>query len=460
MHQLLTFRSLGFGLTAMMFAFASKSYSQCTNTPVREAVRNGDFEAGYLTGTGTVHNFSPNGPFDFRSDLNFIGNYNPTGPCNYSMGNQYGVARNEVKPSCGGPNAQFGNGYVLSGDFRDRTPVMNGNGFALITDFEGFTGTGTSGSGRPAAWKQEVDIFPNQRYVFSAWFANYNRNANTSTFQVPQLRFVVVPINSSGSYVFAERAEIGSASPTGVMNWQQFSGSWIPVNNYNRVALFIEVLQANVIETNDIALDDISFINSCQNLASLPANLIPDLGDNRSICLTNGNVNLVSNVSTGGTTQFWWYRDNGTATETSLVTASNTQNNLTVNQPGTYRVCVQNASDPNSCSASSTVTITSTMPPVNLANQNLCSTPNVTLDAGVSGPLLSYEWYKRPSGVSDPGNVRTWSTSSPGEYGVRVSSTASATCLPVTSNDITLTSLLASPSVVTAASAMICGENP
>src|SRR4051812_16349183 len=101
-----------------MWLNAINSYSQtCSPTPAIEAVRNGDFESGYLTGSGTVHNFTANGPFDFRSDLNFAGAYNPAGPCNYSMMNTYAVVKSETKPACGGPNTQFGNGYVLPGTY-------------------------------------------------------------------------------------------------------------------------------------------------------------------------------------------------------------------------------------------------------------------------------------------------------------------------------------------------------
>lgn len=408
-------------LVGLLNAFIIDLNAQCSNKPIKEAVRNGDFEAGYLTGSGASHTFTTGSAFDFQSDLNFAGNYSIASPCNTTMGNRYAVARNEDKPACGGRNAQFGNGYVLPGAFKDHTPGKAGDGFALLADFEAFSGTGTSGSGKPAAWKQLVDIIPNQKYYFSAWFANYNRDANSGLYNNPDLNFVVVPVNGSGTLVTSERVVVGIATSTGVMQWQQFYGEWIPLNNYSRAYIYIEVEQATGTNMNDLAIDDISFINGCQNINSLPASLIPNLGAEKNICLTNGSVTLNSNVATGGTTQFWWYKDSGTPT-VEYVTASSTVANYTVSDTGTYRVCIQNASFPGSCSASSTVKVVNQLPNVVLNDQTICASTDVLLDAGVSGPTLSYNWTV-PSGVSNPGNVKTFSTSVTGNYSVTVSST-------------------------------------
>ena len=62
----------------------------CSAVPVVEAVRNGDFEDGYLPNTGAT---------DFYSDMNFVGDkVSGTGAgtcncCNYGMGDSYVVAR-------------------------------------------------------------------------------------------------------------------------------------------------------------------------------------------------------------------------------------------------------------------------------------------------------------------------------------------------------------------------------
>ena len=87
------------------------SFSQgCNNTPVREAVRNGDFEAGYLSGTnGAKHTFTAGGDFDFYSDFGFGGQqFSGTGPgtcgcCQYGIGDRYVVARAE-NFTCSGTN--------------------------------------------------------------------------------------------------------------------------------------------------------------------------------------------------------------------------------------------------------------------------------------------------------------------------------------------------------------------
>lgn len=432
------------GILCIWCAIPESLLAQCTDTPVEEAVRNGDFEAGYLTKSGNSHVFTPDGPLDFQSELtsgnNFTGNN-----CIFSIANQYSVARREDL-TCTASDGQtyFGTDYI-NVEFSDRTPGMNGEGFALIVDFEGFGGGSSYGApGLPAAWRQEVDIYPNQRYTFSAWFANYNRDAGTPAYNNPELIFVVIPIDGGGDLVMAERDVIGSATPNGQMNWEQFSGDWIPANNYDRVALFIEMEEAALLNANDIVIDDISFINGCSNLVSLPPSLIPDLGPDFSICETDGTAELDANVATGGTTQFWWFSGDGQP-QTTEVSGSATENTFTITGPGTYRVCVQSASFPAGCSASSTIVVNDVMPPVTLEDQVVCESPEVTLEASLTGTGLSYDWYLRPGGVPNPDSPQL-TTDVEGTYGVAVTSVIPE-CGTVFSNDAEVTVNIASPTV-------------
>src|SRR5690606_2848693 len=197
--------------------------AQCSTVPTTEAVRNGNFEAGYLTSNGAgKHNFAANGPFDFASDLTFAGNFAanpPTGTCLTGIANRYAVARAEPGMTCTASprQAYAGTDYInVAAGYTDHTPGQNGNGFALIVDFEAFGGGATYGApGLAAAWRQNVNIYPNERYYFSAWFANYNFNAGTGGYTNPTLNFVVIPINGGGTLVTAERQVVGSATPTG-----------------------------------------------------------------------------------------------------------------------------------------------------------------------------------------------------------------------------------------------------
>lgn len=84
-------------LMTLLFIF-NKGYSQCSNQGI-EAVRNGDFELGYLpyqTENKLVHTFTEGGPFDFKSDLYFGGDTSHIGTKTIkTFGQKYAVARAE-----------------------------------------------------------------------------------------------------------------------------------------------------------------------------------------------------------------------------------------------------------------------------------------------------------------------------------------------------------------------------
>jgi hypothetical protein len=442
------------------------SEAQCTTSPTLEAVRNGNFEAGYLTKSGTGHSFVANGPFDFQSDLTSTSNFAanpPTGTCLFNIANLYAVAKAEPGMTCtASPRQAFaGTDYIgypgYPKSFNDHTPGLSGNGFAMIGDFEGYSGSkwDTHASGLPCIWRQHVFIQANEKYFFSAWFANYNRDANLARsgpglgalYNTADLNFVVVPM-VAGVPQWAQRANLGTATPSDEMVWQQFYGQWTPGGVYTEAMILIEVQAASATFTNDIVLDDISFINGCSNLASLPASSIPDLGNTFSLCTTNGVATLNSNVATSPTTQFWWYSGAGSP-QTTLVSASLTANTYNISAPGTYRVCTQNSGLPSGCSASSTIVVTATMPPVVIADAVLCASPTTTLSTTVTGTGLTYNWYKKPVGapVSTGPSITTGIV---GTYGLKVTPGAGAVaigCATVTSNDAIVTSNIATASI-------------
>lgn len=446
-------------------AYVPEAWSQCSTTPVVEAVRNGDFEAGYLNGTaGGSHTFAPGGPFDFQSDLRYVGNY--ANNCITSIPNRYTVAKAEPGLVCtANPSQAYAGTDYINVPFTDHTPGKGGAGFALVADFEKFSDLGIApydqgAGGLPAAWRQVVSIYPNQQYYFSAWFANYNREAVNGTYQNPKLDFVVVPI-VAGAPQWASRTSLGTAEPTGgQMNWQQFYATWTSPLGLTQVLLLIEIQEAEERDINDILIDDISFINGCANINSLPDAYIPDLGEGFSLCVTNGAATLNANVSAHANNQFFWY--SGT-TNPQTVLAS-TVSTLDITTPGTYRVCVQNAAFLGSCSASSTIVVTNTMPPVSLNNQNICTATTVTLTALQSsgatytGSGLTYAW-TRPATAPASVNSPTYTTGVTGTYSVTVTPGAGATaagCLPVVSNNATVTSNLVTPSFVSSN----CAVNP
>ena len=97
------FKLLVFPLSVLCFSvfFSQKAWSQCSTTPVTESVRNGNFEAGYLTSNGGGgHTFTANGNFDFQSDLTYAGNFVAPSTCMSGIPNRYAVGRAEPGMPC------------------------------------------------------------------------------------------------------------------------------------------------------------------------------------------------------------------------------------------------------------------------------------------------------------------------------------------------------------------------
>lgn len=111
----------------------------------------------------------------------------------------------------------------------------------------------------------------------------------------------------------------------------------------------------------------------------------PNLGADQSICGTSS-VILNSDVSTGAGRTFTWKR-NGTA----VVTNSGTQTTYTATSAGTYTVEVNEGG----CFNEDVVEVLGVLPAVDLgADQVLCNPSIITLDAGVAGAGVRYEWEK------------------------------------------------------------------
>ena len=106
-------------------------FSQCTTVPVVEAVRNGDFEAGYLPGSiigspVNSHNYTPGGIYDFQSDLRYSGEWKaPNNACLWGMADQYAVGRVEkTTNTCGAGNAIVYGRYTGANRYKDHKPIV------------------------------------------------------------------------------------------------------------------------------------------------------------------------------------------------------------------------------------------------------------------------------------------------------------------------------------------------
>ncbi|MCP4522164.1 MAG: hypothetical protein GY827_10810, partial [Cytophagales bacterium] len=393
--------------------FSLQVYAQCSEVPVVEAVRNGDFELGYLPGS-TIgaqipsHTFTPGGPLDFESDLNYSGEWKaPGNPCLWGMANQYGVGRveNTTNP-CGGGNAIVYGRYANANLYKDHTLGTN-KGFAMIIDYAG-------GSGYSTAWAQTVDVFPSQLYYFSAWFAQYGGNQTP-----PTLRFRVEAYDAGGALIETQTVGTAPVAPP-AMTWQQFNGTYSTPANAVTAKVFIECQPTGQSNSDDFMIDDISFINGCQNIESQVQYTIDFDKDVTTLCYENGSYNAQilrdngTNLGAGTTVQ--WYQGDGT-TQTELTgEANNTA--LAITSPGTYRACVTDGANNGGCTVNATVVVTDTMS-TSLADYELCDPIEYTLDDGRSEAGLVHTWTGQKTGsgqtiVADEGGEYTVTVNLPG----------------------------------------------
>ena len=175
---------------------------------------------------------------------------------------------------------------------------------------------------------------------------------------------------------------------------------------------------------------------------------------------------LTATVTNGGTATYVW-------TVPAGVTNPGNVASFAVTVPGSYSVLVTNSINGCSNAASTAVTQDTLKPEVSLDPLTLtCASPSQTLTVAVTnaGATPSYSWTV-PNGVTNPGNVASFSVTATGTYSVEVTNTingckATATTsvtadtakVKVTLNPITLT--CASPSQTLTATAVGAGANP
>lgn len=435
-------------LFCAFFLHAVEVIAQCSPVPIIETVDNGNFEKGDLKSNGTKY---PDGTSVlFKSDKGYAGDFDPAVlPAHCSnITDLWGVGRATANKCGNGDvnNPYAGSSYLNNALFKDHTPGQAGKGNAFIIDFYSCTGANaisnpakTYSGGKPVAWAQDVTIQPNQNYYFSSWFAQYTFNPAAGL----KLNFVVIPyVGNSNTLDMANRQVIGTVNPSkSTMNWEQFYGTWNSLA-FTKALITIEMDATDpndCLNAGDFAIDDISFINGCQNIAS--ATLKPDLGANFSFCRTNGTYTLNSKLETnaGDGRQFSWFSGTGNP-QTVLVNASLTQNKYDIIAPGTYRVCVSEAAS-GTCASSSTIVIDNTMSVVVNAN-DLCSPAISTVTATVTPvPTTGIYTYAWTGMTPDPGNVSSFTTDKPGTFNVKVSNSAVNGCNAASPNK-TIVSLM------------------
>ncbi|MFO7868595.1 MAG: glycosyl hydrolase family 8 [Bacteroidales bacterium] len=135
-----------------------------------------------------------------------------------------------------------------------------------------------------------------------------------------------------------------------------------------------------------------------------------NLGSGLSLCGI-GSAELHAGIPSAQNRTFTWYRNDAQLN-------SGTENTYTVDQEGTYKVIMDSA---GVCSSESSVTITASIPQVDLGPDVTLNT-GITLDAGVSGNGLEYTWYKNNTVLSGE-TEKTVAITEVGTYKVEVSAT-------------------------------------
>jgi hypothetical protein len=392
------------------------SFSQCSTVPTVQAVRNGTFDAGYIAG-----------------DINSSQTYGETaiaaalagGSCHYATGNKYYISNSEEIYTCEGTTKQ---GTRFSPDL---TTIGRGGSSDVIMYVDPVATTG------PILWEQNVSVFSGQTYYFSFWanqittpdvaykaFVNGTQIAlSPGTTQTTTVTLSRVQLDGSGNPVIDASGNYVRVNTTQTVTWTQYNATW-PSGVATSATLTIkgyDKASGGAVASfgSDLALDDISFINSCQNLvtaATVTPNIAPTPGLN--ICTTNGSISLNSGVTAGGTKKFYWYQATGASTQTLLNTPNNSANTYSISAPGTYRVCIEDPAIAGFCAATDEIIVTNTLTGA-LNPATICSSSSpTTLDPGVTGSLLNYAWTKDGSPIG--GNTSTLSASASGAYRVTI----------------------------------------
>lgn len=434
-------------------------YSQCSTLPQRESVVNGDFEAGYIASgpgsfisdniyAGSAANATQFGEFStiINNKVTLNDSTCSSCPCAWSSDGKYWIDTyrkffkcNAVGPYTTGAGSGFyrGNPFLTEMDgMDDHTKGIGGNGKYLMVDCKNATNS--------QLWGQNaLTVFPNQVYYLSAWFINLTPVSNGIAradlrFQVQWYNSSMVPI---GGLVALGGSNWSPADASRGSNWEQYvQQTTSPIN-----AAFVDIEiwnNSGDLIGNDIGIDDISFSNGCQSVASLNTPPAPNLGTDVNICATNGTVALNSSIAaSGGTRTFTWYKDKGTGIDSLITGPSSVQNTYSTTRPGTYRVCVYEAPG---CAKSDYITISETNAITMTPTTSICQPNSLTvpINGTLSASHASYTYSWRRNGSPVAGTTTTYTASSIGTYQLTGTHPTRAACTIVGSTVINNTNTM------------------
>ena len=217
-------------------------------------------------------------------------------------------------------------------------------------------------------WKQTVNIYGAQKYYFSAWFAQYGASQAK-----PTLRFKVQSFDAGGSLIDTKTVGSAPVAPP-AMQWQQFNGAYNSPPNAVSAIISIECKPTGQPNQDDFMIDDISFINSCQNINSEVTYTVDFNKDEVNFCEIGGKYvaqvlkNNGSSLNSSGKTITWYEGASDPQTEIPSW-ADNPAPSIT--EPGTYRVCVVDPAN-SGCTVGSTV-VTKEELNINVSDYVLCN---------------------------------------------------------------------------------------
>lgn len=376
------------------FLFVASTYSQnCSTDNIHELVRNGDFEAGYLTKNilnTNQHSFTDGGDFDFYSDANFIGDLPSdfednceAATAGSTFSGNYVVAKAE-NFNCGAGDytdrVYFALNLEGADNFKDHTPGNAGKGFALIVD----PWSTPTKSGRSILWEQKIAVQENQLYSFSTWAGHYERT------NAALLHLAVVPcVNGLG--VEGSKETLSSSTPDStVMQWTQLTGQWNSNTGVDSVFIRIEFDYFGALGAEVVALDDISFSNTCANIDSSVANHFYINSDTIELCAAGGLAELKirnengTDYSVGGGQSISWYTGTGIL-QTKLDSIDNNSAPIFTTE-GDFRACI---SDPiNHCAINHKVHIKQALD-LGLSDMEFCDSYTINLTTPVKDGTIS-----------------------------------------------------------------------
>ncbi|WP_367916635.1 hypothetical protein, partial [Leadbetterella sp. DM7] len=171
------------------------------------------------------------------------------------------------------------------------------------------------------------------------------------------------------------------------------------------------------------------------------------VANNGQITCTTGSVITATATPSSGITYTW--------TVPSGATNPGSVASFTATVAGTYKVKVKSAAGCESSEASTTVTENKTKPTVTVTGGELtCATTSVTVQATASPSTgVTYTWTV-PSGVTNPGNVASFSATVAGTYSVKVKN--NTTGCESDSKSATVTSSTTKPTVTVTGGELTC----